>query len=206
MNIQHSLYKWERSAFDRYLNLVCDALKKEEKEISKLIKEQKAESSTNTDLEFWIEAEAEYLLVYRNLAFESFIIWLCGYLEKELNNLCDRLKKRHNLNLKLSDITGKGIKRARIYMEKVCGLVLPEEDIWKELIYLTEIRNVIVHNDGIIMSSRIEKDIKRFIDQQNPEEITYVKNSRGRIVLRKGYCLRALKTVFMYLQEIPDQS
>ena len=205
MNIQLLIYKWKKTRFLSYLDLTDSALKKYEQGLGAWIKEQEAKISTDEEqagFDALIEGEGDSLELYNDLSFESFIIWLYGYLEKELDDLSNRLRKKLSLNLKLSDIFGKGIKRANIYLRKVCELTLPEEALWRNLIYLAEIRNAIVHNGGIIIDNKRKGELKKFINRHDKKDIFYYPN--GKIILKKGYCVEAVDAVFTYLQKIQE--
>ena len=199
--IQNFIYETECKYFTSYLNLMFDSVKRKEQEFEESIREWQAKISTEeeqADFDSFIESEAETLGIYRDLLFESFIILLYGYLEKQLEDLCNRFTRKYKKVLRLSDITGKGIERARIFMEKVCGWSLPEEVLWESISHLREIRNAIVHNGGIVKIS----NLKNFIESQDKEEIFCYSN--GKLVLTQKYCHRAIDSVFTYLLKLEE--
>ena len=199
MKLGFFIYDAERKMFLDYLDLMDKALKKEGKEMEKWMRKQETKIHAGEDQALFdaaVEGMAEDLNMYSELLFESSIVSLYSYLENQLDELCSRAIKKDNLTLQLSDITGKGIERARIFMKKVCRWLLPEEILWEELIYLREIRNAIVHNRGIIK----EEKMKKFVDKQNKKEISYWPN--GKLILSKTYCEKAINLVFTYLKKL----
>ena len=201
MNIQLSLYKIEQENFLNYLSLLEKTLKKHRKNMEKWLKEQKSKIIKDGGPDFFAsieESEYESLERHSNLAFESFAVWLYAYLENELNQVCNRFTLRQKSTLELSNIAGKGIERSRIFMKKVAKWQLPKEDLWRELIFLRDIRHAIVHNGRIIKKPKL----KTFINKQNKDEIFCLPN--GRIVLNKEFCVKLTNFVFDYLEELSE--
>lgn len=203
MNIQLFLYDVEHDCFIKYLGLMLDTLKKEGQEIDKRFQELEAQISTDeqrADFDAFVGDEAENFQLYNDLLLESFLIWLYSYLEKSLNDLCERFSKLNKLELRLCDISGKGINRAKIFMKKVCKFNLPEESLWESLVRLSEIRNTIVHNGGIVKN----EELRKFIDEQGRKEISC--SLYGKIDISPEYCTKVLESVFVYLRKLEELS
>ncbi len=120
-----------------------------------------------------------YLLIkdlFENLSLRSFVVILYSFIEDMLNKLCDpslvdgdhglEVRGIKPLTLKYTDMKGKGVKRARLYLEKVIGLNLHTSDQpWSEIDTLRKIRNSIVHekgkaNDEIMKDANIKQHLK----------------------------------------------
>jgi hypothetical protein len=86
-------------------------------------------------------------------------------LEHRLNHICKFLYKHNKYKLSLDDLKGKGIFRARNYLEKVVGICLPDNsNEWEEIVIYSKIRNIIVHNDGRIDKSNPDKKVIAYIN------------------------------------------
>lgn len=97
--------------------------------------------------------------VFTQVSMKSFIVILFSYIEDGMNTLCNaeysdkaRYHKKEGLEefkVKYTDMQGKGISRAKLYMEKIIGCNLhSDKKPWSEIETLRKIRNTIVHDDG----------------------------------------------------------
>ncbi len=97
--------------------------------------------------------------VFPQISMKSFIVILFSYIEDGMNTLCNaeysdkaRYHKKEGLEefrVKYTDMQGKGISRAKLYMEKIIGRNLhSDKKPWSEIETLRKIRNTIVHDDG----------------------------------------------------------
>lgn len=198
MDMRFAIYELRERGFIDYLNLADSAIKRHEEELSKVIEECEMDEPGLDNC--WIADEIESLALYEDLFFESFILWLYGYFEKQMNEFCNGYRICHGLEVQLSDIRGKGIKRASHYL-KICKLQLPKPNIWEKLIRLQDIRDSIIHNGGIIVTDiKRQKALKEFINKEDQKIITL--SSNGKINLSKLFCEKTIKLVFDYLKEI----
>ncbi|UED81069.1 hypothetical protein FH508_0004035 [Lysinibacillus sp. CD3-6] len=94
-------------------------------------------------------ANAIFLTLYSD--FEYFLI-----------NLCKAYKETLNLRLKFSDLKGDGIIGALNYLDRVVGIEVKNNNYYQELPHWNKIRNVLIHNSGII-----EKESVDSIDRLN---------------------------------------
>jgi len=93
------------------------------------------------------------------------------------------------LEITYKDMAGKGIKRARQYLEKVFGVSFDSvKEQWDEINALAKLRNSIVHDDGVAREN-IEKDgkIRQHVRDSRIEITNHAKNSYGRIVIKREY-------------------
>jgi hypothetical protein len=114
--------------------------------------------------------------VFEKLSLRSFVVILYSFVEDMLNKLCNPSLFGDNhwmeargiepLTLKYTDMKGKGVRRARLYLEKVIGLNLHADNkLWSEIDTLRKIRNSIVHdrggaNDEIIKDTNIKQHLE----------------------------------------------
>jgi hypothetical protein len=107
-----------------------------------------------------------------NLAGSAFIAYLHGTVEHGLSMVCNRLCEKKNLTLRMNDLAGSPIERAKIYLTKLAGIRVGSDPNWSVLMDLAQLRHVILHGGGEVLgSTNIEKEIKR-IQKRYPNEIS----------------------------------
>ncbi|WP_298723100.1 hypothetical protein [uncultured Oceanisphaera sp.] len=86
---------------------------------------------------------------YPKFLWHSHYLLLYGLFETILNSYCSIAAQKVDSNLKLKDLSGQGIERAKNYLSKVAGLERCFNTCeWQEIKLAGEIRNVIAHAAG----------------------------------------------------------
>lgn len=81
----------------------------------------------------------------------ALFIGMYGDAEAYLNKICNVHKELKNLNINLKEIAGQGIERAGTYLNKVVGIEgIKSSTEWSELKKWNIVRNILVHNNGVI--------------------------------------------------------
>ena len=76
---------------------------------------------------------------------KSTLVSVYSFLESSMNGLCKHLSARHDYPVKLEDLRGKGIVRAKDYLEKLAKVDFDAlNGEWSHLMTLNKIRNCIV--------------------------------------------------------------
>lgn len=107
------------------------------------------------------EKQEKYPFIHRT----SLLITIYSFLENTLNDLCHTLSQSVGSDVKLSDLQGNGIERALLYLSKVAAFDLSK--MGGTLPYIkgiNKIRNIIVHNGGVLPSSP-EHKVHAFIER-----------------------------------------
>ncbi len=81
------------------------------------------------------------------------VVW--ATFEHCLYELCREVATAADLKVKVSDLHGSGVRRARIYLAKVaelCGETI--DSPWQEVLRLQPLRNLFAHGDGTIPERR----------------------------------------------------
>lgn len=187
--------KREIEIFKSYLKEIKGFLDKKEIEGS-----GKWENLNEEERDLYVDSFIEHqdeIKKQNQIFYSSFIIAIFSFFEYELNRICVKYPADKKNKVVLKDIAGKGIKRARLYMQKVCQIVLPKEELWKELEKLNEIRNCLAHSSGEI--------------KNNPSLVRYAKNNQKikiesdkitktkSIAITRGYCLFVIGIINEYL-------
>src|SRR5215208_3051638 len=75
--------------------------------------------------------------------------------EVYLNNTCETYAEVEGATIGLTDLHGRGIERARDYLKKVARIPFPDnQPEWTTVRRLHDLRNAIVHADGLVPPSR----------------------------------------------------
>ena len=115
----------------------------------------------------------------------SIFIMTFSLFENELNTICKILGRNSNLELQLKDLNGKGIERAKLYLEKVVKINFPANSkSWGEITNFSRIRNFVVHNGGRLKEKgdKNSEIVKKYIKKNSTlnfdghERISYNEN------------------------------
>lgn len=171
MKISNSLFMWiqlKLGQLKEYAKLSEDLLKDKQEnfdswaveQASKLSEEQKEEF-----YDFYSDDHWELSEVYPNILRQSLFVACVSLIEHELISLCKHLYKENKYCLQLDDIVGKGIYKAKLYLNKVADL--GKNTIWEDILVFQKIRNFIVHNSGKIDGSKNSQEVQRYISSKS---------------------------------------
>lgn len=128
--------------------------------------------------------------------YDSFIMAMYSFTERKMFFLCNYLSK--GLEVKVEDISGKGIFKYRKYLTKVCGIdFTPIEEEWKRLEDYNKLRNHLVHSEG-----------SRSVDKNNNQLVNLLKKMKGIQLMdvSEGFSFRFISdqviTDFIQLSQI----
>jgi len=147
---------------EEFKRFTLAAIIDEKKSISDRFDRDTKDLSEEQKQEYFDWNSEDYFMVedvFTQISLRSFVVILFSYIEDGMNTLCNvvysdkaRYQKKKGLekfNVKYTDMQGKGINRAKLYLEKVIGCNLhTEKKPWSEIETLRKIRNAIVHEDG----------------------------------------------------------
>lgn len=147
--------KVELSKFREYYQEIENKFQSDKKSI-----EDMKDSSIYDDMnEFerdYYDIELHHLDIHR----KSCLVTLYSYLESFLNYFCEYLYELNGRKLKYTDLSGKGIFRARLYLLKVEGVDFDQmNDGWNQIKGFNLIRNNIVHESGKVGKDKLIKFI-----------------------------------------------
>lgn len=191
MDVSRILIDYKDRYFKNYLSLIESAVKKEyqkyDKENKKFLRDKKNLSERDVYfgeehfIELWFDICKTEQLLYR-----SFILSMFIFIEQEIIELCDSLFKKNKGIFCYKDLSGQGISRGIIYLEKKLNHKFPKsDDTRNKFKILHKIRNAIVHNNAKI----IEND-KIFMTQQIKNNNRLLKIDKyNEIILNYEYAL-----------------
>jgi hypothetical protein len=188
---------------ERFMSFTLSAIESE-------IKSEKESTDKLAETEEYVDG-AEYVIIKAVLerhSLNSFVVILFSFIEDMLNKLCDpapfdddgwlKVRGIKPLTLKYTDMKGEGVKRAKLYLEKVIGLNLHvDKQLWSEIDTLRKIRNSIVHNRGETNDEIIKNaNIKQHVEKGR----LYISNNE--IEICSEYLEFILPTVLNFFQNI----
>lgn len=138
---------------------------------------------------------------FTNLLLSSFVVSLCSYLESRLVKEC-RQSQQDDPNIKLSfdDINGRNIiRKAETYLVKVLDTSFPfaTDSNWEELRWYNQIRNCIVHKEGIVF----DKELKKYIEKRDDVSLEKAFGN-NYLILSKNFCEKMLSNVEAFLTSL----
>lgn len=105
------------------------------------------------------EAIYEFIRTFRH----SSLVNLFSFLEVSLNKLCLIVRKEKAIDLSPDDLKHQGVTRSQVYLEKVCSVDFPSGgNDWQQIIKLNRVRNLIVHEQGVIRNKSKNPGKKTF--------------------------------------------
>ena len=140
-------------------------------------------------------------MYFKDIFRYSLILSINSFFEDLMNSLCKEIKLLKEVELKLDDLRGHGINRAKLYLVKVCGLEFPTDSHeWKEIKKLNDIRNFIAHTNGDISKAKDPKKIKYIIS--NTRDLS----GHHRIKIEKEYLETILINIESFIGLLTDKS
>jgi len=139
-----------------FLDLYCNIIKKtidNEKTTVKLLYDKaiNAQTEEGRGESADISDEERYYVddIFPSIQWSSMFVTAFNLFEKTLNDACIMSGGISSSNIKLDDIVGKGIERAKIYLSKVQNIKSPfREKEWNQAKNYSKIRNVLSHTYG----------------------------------------------------------
>src|SRR3989338_2975782 len=114
--------------------------------LNQLAKEQKWEETDYSLEEAEVKSKFQHW-VPRLLGYSA-VTLIHSVVEAQLTATATRLRQLHGYSLKMNDLRGDPLERAKIYLTKVAGIQVGSDNGWQVLQDLAELRNIIVHRRG----------------------------------------------------------
>jgi len=164
-------------------------LTKQNSSLSELTHEERERVKSNLSDDYYTIEEI-YIGQYR----KSTIVSIYSFLEHSMNHLCELCQEFNALSLKHEELSGAGIERARLYLQKVVKInfeLLNTE--WSELKALNKVRNRIVHADGAL-----DDGLLRIIKRTPGLSIKYYNN----LIVDRAYVDSSITIVESFLNRL----
>jgi hypothetical protein len=152
----------------------------------------------NLEGEYAIKIE-RYESQFPRLLGASFVVALASLLELELLRYCDTLSNVGKLNLKMQDLRGPGhLEQFKVYLAKVAQVPFDfTSNLWHDIRSFVEVRNAIVHNEGIIDNDARGRAIKS-LNSRYPTLIIV----GDRLYPTMPFCNQMIQCVYDFLEHL----
>jgi hypothetical protein len=134
----------------------------------------------------------------RRILYWAVLIATYSLLEEHLNAVCRSLGALKPESLGVSDLRGEGIERAKLYLRKIgkCSGTLFADDKWSDIKMLQAVRNVLVHNSGLIRERPQAKTIRQYVRSKR----RFFSQMYGDFIWpKRAYCEHSIKNAEAFL-------
>ena len=135
----------------------------------------------------------------------SIVTLLHTVVETQMFRLANYLTRKQGLSLTVNDCRERGIKRTKLYLNKVMTLNVADDPAWKKLCDLNDLRDIIVHRRGLQGPRKHQQDVaKRLIKEYNeglsllgPED-----SPESEIEVSLDFCRCFLNTIEQFFRRL----
>lgn len=135
-----------RAFLDEIETAIPEAASKASENLERLAKEQNWDEA-NYSLEVG-ELDTKFKRWLPRLLGYSAVTMIYTVVETQLTATANRLREQKNYSLKVNEVRGDPVERAKRYFTKVAGIQVGSDKGWEVLQDLAEVRNIIVHRRG----------------------------------------------------------
>jgi hypothetical protein len=132
---------------------------------------------------------------------KSIIISIVILLESEIDTYCRDFKRYKKLSIGYNDFKGDLLDKFKIFSSRLLQSDFNfQGTLWQDILGLYEIRNSLIHNNGLLTDFGKRKTIERFISRNKSFEI----DDNERICISHKACLDSVKIVETFFNELTD--
>ena len=167
-----------------------------EKEASKLPEEDREGFYQYFGEDEWVISE-----IFPNILNSSLFLMCYSFLEAELVRLCKLLCQQKGLSPSYDEFHEKGndLQKTHQYLKKVAGLSFPDNTPeWQEINDWTRLRNVLVHNEGKLDSSKRSDQVRNYITRTTSLDVDH----SGHIRFSVSFYVHVIVTLNQLLDSI----
>jgi hypothetical protein len=137
--------------------------------LNQLAKQQKWDETDYSLEEAEIKSKFNHWLP--RLVGYSAVTLIHSVVETQLMATANRLRELHGYVLKVNDLRGDPVERAKMYLTKVAGIQVGSDRGWQVLRDVAEIRNIIVHRRGRQGADPKDQRFVQQLTERYPNEI-----------------------------------
>jgi hypothetical protein len=116
-----------------------------------------------------------------------------------LNALCDSLRREYGIPTRVTDLPGKGLRRAKLYITRHAGLPFPADtEAWRCLLKYSDIRNLVAHRDSLLKDD--DPELIRFIEGNPRLSI----DASQRVRLHEGALAEVIDYLHRFFRDLAD--
>jgi hypothetical protein len=158
-NYNSWLITQELKQMDRYLDLLATAVSDNKKQFDITVEEFAKKTTTESEREEFSDfVESVYEEIeedFPRLLFSSFVVSWYSFTEIRLMDFCRHHKLKISISIQDNENFDKGIRRAYKFLSQAANYRI-DNTHWQELTRVGRIRNIIVHDNGRLSSSRVD--------------------------------------------------
>jgi hypothetical protein len=182
------------SALHEYLHRTEENLQKAEKEFSDWAHKELEKVPSVQHGNFWEQLAEEYSYHHEEfprVLHNSIFVSACSVLEYWMRVICSGLKEKQHSPIGWNDLRGGTTKKWKLYFQ-LAHLDIPVAmtGIWEEVEHYYEVRNCIVHEQGLLEE---HPNNQRLINFLTSKGITLEDNDEKEITLTTKFCEEAIK-------------
>ncbi len=191
--------------FEKYLDLILETAKIEEKKLEDIVKELRgktAEGTSRDEVEEHLSELAYEVGEMEELMYRSFVLSVFIFMEDTITRLCHHVQLESKQAFSVRDLSGSGISKSIRYLETILGKPFPQDpDLHSRFEVAWKVRNALAHADGDVEGGN-KALIENFISK-NPEllRINPRGTETGEIWVSAGYA----KSMITLNKEICDE-
>ena len=162
----------------------------------------KIEDSDDSQTDVSIGAHDAYLeeieVIFPSIQRRAEVIVSYSVLEHQMQQICESIEKELDSLIKLKDLASNGIiDQCQKYLEKVALVPFPKKEAaWKEILFIQQIRNSLVHADGVVKTGN--KALRGYINQNKYLDIS----NDNKVVLLSGFTVHCVDVYCHFLTDL----
>jgi hypothetical protein len=130
---------------------------------------------------------------------KSIIISTVILLEAEIDTYCEDFKTHKNISVSYREFRGDLLDKFKLFSVKLLNSDFNfQGSLWNDVIGLYEVRNSLVHNNGLTSNFGKRKTIENFIKRNQ----SYAINENEKIIISHQACLDSITIVEKFFEEI----
>jgi hypothetical protein len=182
-----------------YIETVINALEREFQKYTAQLKKQMEEVDDETMQQIG-EAYAEekgYLVNhFPEFTLQNAFMATYSLLEDELFKIARQTGKYLQIKLEPDELGDRGIRAAKTFLEKLCDVTIPNDQVWQTAVRHGQLRNVFAHARGHVKPTNIE--IRQYVASQKNISI----DSKDQLRITQDFCFEVLENVRLLLRNL----
>lgn len=130
---------------------------------------------------------------------KSIIISIIILLENEIDTYCEDFKEHKKITVSYRDFRGDMLDKFKLFSVKLLGSDFDfQSSLWQDIVGLYEVRNSLVHNNGLVSNFGKKKTVENFVKRNKSFSI----DEDERIEISHQACLDSIKIVEAFFEHI----
>ena len=163
---------------------------------------EKVEDSDDLQTDVSIGVHDAYLeeieVIFPSIQRRAEVIVSYSVLEHQMQQICESIEKELDSLIKLKVLASNGIiDQCQKYLEKVALVPFPKKEAaWKEILFIQQIRNSLVHADGVVKTGN--KALRGYINQNKCLDIS----NDNKVILLSGFTVHCVDVYCHFLTDL----